>query len=292
MTVRNAADLVRVNLLHHLALGLERILLLDNGSRDGTLETVERLARSRPIEVRRDAGPFRQDELMNGLAAAALDGGADWVLPIDADEFFVSSRPLPELLGASAAGALEVELVNFVQRRWRTRAGERGLLTMDHRPSRTISHEDARYHVGAGEWSLVEIAWRPKLIVRAAPGMRIGIGAHDVESPAGPVERASEVVCLHAPLRAKSALEERVEQARRFEEAGMPDDASWQNRDLARDGLDPDWVWRANSNRRGWLDVGGERRALVADRRVRDVVAPHLESPLAAARSRLSRGLR
>jgi hypothetical protein len=35
MVVRDAVDLIRVNVLHHLGVGIERLLVCDNGSTDG-----------------------------------------------------------------------------------------------------------------------------------------------------------------------------------------------------------------------------------------------------------------
>ena len=34
--IRNEADLVRLNVLYHLSLGVDRMLVVDNGSTDGT----------------------------------------------------------------------------------------------------------------------------------------------------------------------------------------------------------------------------------------------------------------
>ena len=94
MVVRDAVDLVRVNALHHFETGLERLLVIDNGSRDGTGELLRELALELPLEVESDPGPFRQADLTNRLAFEARHAGADWVLPIDADEFFVAeARP-------------------------------------------------------------------------------------------------------------------------------------------------------------------------------------------------------
>jgi glycosyltransferase involved in cell wall biosynthesis len=36
MLVRNEADIIRANLLHHLASGIDHVLVVDNGSTDGT----------------------------------------------------------------------------------------------------------------------------------------------------------------------------------------------------------------------------------------------------------------
>jgi len=45
MLVRNEADIVRVSLLHHLAQGIDRFLVVDNGSTDGTDCVLAELAR-------------------------------------------------------------------------------------------------------------------------------------------------------------------------------------------------------------------------------------------------------
>ena len=103
MVVRDAVDLVRVNALHHFEAGLERLLVIDNGSRDGTGELLRELALELPLEVESDPGPFRQADLTNRLAFEARHAGADWVLPIDADEFFVAEAGLPAVVGGSDA---------------------------------------------------------------------------------------------------------------------------------------------------------------------------------------------
>jgi hypothetical protein len=285
MVVRDAIDLIRVNVLHHLSAGVERLLICDNGSTDGTREQLERLARRAPVDLRVDAGPFDQQRLTNELAAEARRQGADWALPIDVDEFFVGSRPLPLLFPGPAAGAVRIEVVNFVQRRRQERTSERALLTMDHRPARTIPQGEARYHVSVGEWSLVEVAWHPKLAFRPGESTRVLAGAHEVLDPLGPIVD-SDIVCLHAPLRARSRLEARIAHGRRLAASGAPEEVGWQSRDIAGGARELASLWRANSNRGGWLDVGGERRALVRDRRLRDAIAPHVHGPLTAAVAR------
>lgn len=286
LVVRDGADLIRANVLHHLGLGLERLLVLDNGSGDGTQDHLRRLARTLPIELEIDGGPFEHAEFINRLADRARTAGADWLLPIDADEFFVPAEPLPGLLGRSDAGALRIEVVNFVQRHRRRTPSARTLLTMDHRPAHTIPQPEARYHVAAGEWSMVEVAWQPKVVVRAAGRAWIQIGSHGVDDPPGPVEATDRIVCLHAPLRDRSRIEARVEHGRRHAAAGAPGDIGWQSRDLDL-AADTKTLWRANSNRRGALSVGGERRALVRDPRLRELAAPHVPGRFAAAIARL-----
>ncbi len=276
MVVRDAADLIEVNLRHHFEAGLERMLVLDNGSRDGTRELLGELALRLPVDVEDDLGPYRQADLTNRLAYEARLQGAEWALPIDADEFFVADDVIPAAVTGTAAGALSIEVVNFVQHHSRRRPSARGLLTMDHRAKRTLPQAEAQYHVGVGEWSIVEVAWHRKLIVRLSEATWIGTGAHTLRNPAGPIEATGGIVCLHAPLRARSAIAERVLTARRIIAAGGASDTAWQNHDLDGDDAEVERLWRANSNRGGHLVVGGERRSLARDRRLRDAVAPHL----------------
>ena len=237
-----------------------------------------------PLEVESDPGPFRQADLTNRLAFEARHAGADWVLPIDADEFFVAEAGLPAVVSGSDAGALAIEMVNFVQRHRVREPSPRGLLTMDHRARHTLPQGEARYHVESGEWSIVEVAWHRKLIVRLSEATWIGTGAHTLRRPAGRIEPTAEIVCLHAPLRARSAIAARVVHARRIADAGAAPDTGWQNRDLDRGEQEVERLWRANSNRDGRLVVGGERRGLVGDRRLRDLVSAHLSRPLTRPR--------
>jgi glycosyltransferase involved in cell wall biosynthesis len=284
MIVRDAVDLVGVCLRHHVALGLERVVVVDNGSTDGTWECVRDLSRRLPIDVRRDDGPYRQAEMVNAAVQEAAAGGADWVMPIDVDEFFVAPRGLATVLGETDAAVVEVGVVNFVQRRSRTTATPRGLLTMDRRPEVPLAPLRAQPLVEAGRRALVEIEWDPSIIVRPSPGLWIEKGSHRASNAEGAIERTVDMTVLHAPLRARDVLESRLEHGRRLEEAGEPPSYGWHLRQLPTDRHGLAELWAANSSDRGALDVAGVRRPLVRDRRLAEAVAPHLPSRLGALR--------
>ena len=68
-------------------------------------------------------------------------------------------------------------------------------------------------------------------------------------------------------------LESKAETGTRVEEGGFLPGESWHTRRWSVMHADElELEWRANSHRRGHLDVGGTRRRLVRDDRLRQVV--------------------
>ncbi|HEX7705812.1 MAG TPA: class I SAM-dependent methyltransferase [Thermoanaerobaculia bacterium] len=281
MCVRNEADLLELNLRYHLAAGIDHFLVVDNGSTDGTTELLGRLAGELPIDWTRRAGPFAQSELTTNLALEAWRRGADWVIPIDADEFWWSSeRPLRDVLASSRAAALEVPLINFIQRREQATSCIHSLLTMTRRPTAPRGPiADIERLVASGEIGFVEIEYPTKFISRSSPALRIGQGNHSVEHPGGESGPATGVVCLHAPIRSRAQLDVKVDKDRDSTHLEEYLRLSWHVRRwrrLAADGM-LDEEWAANSYENDHLDVRGLRRYTLFDPRLRDLVRPWIE---------------
>ena len=93
--VRNEADIIEASVRHNLSI-LDGLTVIDHGSVDGTSEILLALQRERlNLRVLRDESPgFFQAERLTAAAREALAReGADFVFPIDADEFIkVPSR--------------------------------------------------------------------------------------------------------------------------------------------------------------------------------------------------------
>src|SRR5262249_47821193 len=88
MLVRNEADILAINLRHHLRI-VDQLFVIDNGSSDDTPSILRRFARRFPqLRWTTDDGPYLQSKLLTRLAHDARVAGAHWVLPIDADEFW------------------------------------------------------------------------------------------------------------------------------------------------------------------------------------------------------------
>lgn len=276
MVVRDAVDLVRACVLHSLSLGLERLLIVDNGSTDGTQAVLARLARRHPVRWTVHQRRFRMDEVVTSLVHDAARLGADWVVPIDVDEFWWVKGRLPELLGHVQRDGVLVEVANFVQRREQLDRSPRALLTMTTRAPRAADPVTSIELARSGRIAIVEGAWRDKVIVRASAEVLMEWGSHGA-SGLGDFEYTDRIEILHAPFPARQALELRAGRAD-LRDDRLGGAMGWQHHlivDAVRDG-GLEELWRANSAQDGHLDVGGERHPVVSDDRLRQAARPHV----------------
>lgn len=99
--MRNEEDIAE-GVIRHMAAEVDRIIVADNLSADGTRPTLDRLARELPLTVVDDPDPAHyQSQKMSALAELYAEPG-DWVVPFDADELWYSNtgrirEVLPEM---------------------------------------------------------------------------------------------------------------------------------------------------------------------------------------------------
>ena len=277
MVVRNEADLLPVNVRYHAAQGVSEFRIVDNGSSDATTTRLRELSRNFRILWTRDHGPYHQSEIVTGLAREAGRAGADWIVPIDADEFWsAGSRCLAQALEASTAGAIEAKVVNFVQDRGSCDHGDTALLTMTSRVAAPHAFQQWRELMESGRMAFVELEYPPKWLPRASPDLQILAGAHGVDGTVSTRAVSSEIVCLHAPIRSRAVLDARAEHGRRLVEGGYPSHHGWHNQRwyrLQAEGKLED-EWHANSTEDGHLALGQRRTPVLFDPRLRDAVRP------------------
>ncbi|MCB1756178.1 MAG: glycosyltransferase family 2 protein [Gammaproteobacteria bacterium] len=91
LLVRDEADIIADNILYHSRKGVDAFAVMDNGSTDGTLDSLRALADH--VEIRIISNPdgvYQQAVWMTQLAMLAKNElGADFVISNDADEFWV-----------------------------------------------------------------------------------------------------------------------------------------------------------------------------------------------------------
>jgi hypothetical protein len=288
--VRNEVDIIETNLRHHLTTVLDEAIVVDNGSTDGTFELLAELADELPLQLGSEIGHVYQSARVTRMARYAAQQGADWVLPIDADEFWVArDEPFRSVLEEAPvdARALFVDVINFVQRRDVLAASPGVVATMTMRPDDVMgTAEEASRLVLTGAVSWVELPYAPKAVHRALPDVFVGAGNH-LSGISGGIP-TDALTCLHAPLRARSLLVQKIDHGRRSIEEQSSAESAWHLKrwwQMAREGT-LDREWEALSYEDGAITVGGDRHELVRDDRLKDVVeavAPQVRATDAGA---------
>jgi hypothetical protein len=134
--VGNEADVVEAFVRHNLSL-LDRLVILEHNTLDGTREILDRLVtEGLPITVEHSSErQFRQVAFTNALLRTALERyRADWVFPLDCDEFLVAPTRADLDHALLAAGDAHVAV------RWITYAPSPWDDPMEPHPVRRIKH--------------------------------------------------------------------------------------------------------------------------------------------------------
>lgn len=205
--MKNEADIVEANVRHNLRF-LDRIIVFDHDSCDATPRILDALAKEGlPVTLlarradKREPG-FWQGEFMTALAKLAFDQhGADYVFPIDADEFI--DAPSRDAIEA-ALDACPNEVANI---EWRTYVPG-----IDDAPG-THPLEALRWRIDTGAPAL------PKIVVSRRVTSRdwlIGRGNHAFCNRAGATLSVHEAATVegfrlaHLPFRSPQQLTAKV----------------------------------------------------------------------------------
>lgn len=158
MMVKDEADVIE-HTITHLRANVDDILILDNGSTDGTREILDRLGQ--PWEDDPIVGYFQSDKTTR-LARAAEGRGHAWVLPCDADEIWYAPdrRPIKDWLNGIAPDVMVV----------------RGDL-YNHLPTTADDLTDSNPFTRIG-WRQRDHAPMGKVCCRTGGGIKIGMGNH------------------------------------------------------------------------------------------------------------------
>ena len=222
--VCDEAELIERHLRHLQAIGVDRIVVSDTGSTDGTLDILEAYARRGEIELLRvDAADPDAFDYANRMLAHTLRAvRPDWVLLGDADEFHIPrSGRIHDALDGASADVLQVERFNVVVAPegpcWGRELGPAG-----HDELELIVRQvpQARRHLERhpdAPWILGRIL--PKVVARAGAlegGIRMGAHvAHPGAAEAPSVATPTDLLIAHLPITTRARFMRKLDNIRR-----------------------------------------------------------------------------
>jgi len=120
LMVKNEIDVIENNINYLVTQELDGIFIADNLSTDGTYEAIQRLKCHHPIPITtiidEEIG-YYQSEKMNNWSRLCFQMGADYIIPIDADEIWYSldnTKTLGESIKTTDADIFVAQSVDFI----------------------------------------------------------------------------------------------------------------------------------------------------------------------------------
>jgi glycosyltransferase involved in cell wall biosynthesis len=210
--------------IHHLrAIGVDLIIACDLGSTDGTYEIMERYRSDDDFWLFRltEEGEQYDSDWIRANVALVKSAGIDWVLFLDADEFWIprggSLKALPFL---EEFDVLSVDRFNVP-------LGVNGPMM----PSRLVPEhyddllviakpvEDPRAHLAQNPGDAWIRMWQdPKVMFRPERIISLAVGAHDVfPCDLTPLRRTrpSDLVVIHLPFTTQKRFARKIDNIRR-----------------------------------------------------------------------------
>ncbi|MRK03281.1 glycosyltransferase family 2 protein [Aeromicrobium yanjiei] len=198
LMVRDEVDIIAAMVEHHLAQGIDLIIATDNGSVDGTREVLAEYAERGVVELHDYlVHDKNQTGVVSSMASRAYtEHGADWVINVDADEFFVPvdrSSTVRDVLARvpRELGSFSVPVTNLTGRPAPDGAGILRLTWRDEREESTLMETVALH---AHPTSVVVHVGQADVVVQQ--------GNHGVSIPStGQPDPSLGLEVLHVPWR-------------------------------------------------------------------------------------------
>lgn len=172
MMCANEEAIISYTISHLLSQGIDGIMVCLNNSHDKTRDIIEDIAsrNKRMIYLSEDPHTaFYQSKILTDLANDAVEHGAEWVVPADADELFYSEDPALSLCDAirkCSDRVIHVSLLNHY-------ASDRDI--------------DSPNPFKAHPWRHIDLNPLGKMIVRFEPRMVIDNGNHRISLGGGAI---------------------------------------------------------------------------------------------------------
>lgn len=217
LLVHEDADILEAWFRHHLSLGIGPFLITDHRSSSATQDILARYADVIAGIWREEEPVYRQSEWVSRMANAAIALQPDWIVHLDADEFWTGFQSL-------ADHSRETQVVRTGP--WRNHLPMFGLsaetcspdeMPYFEIPGRTGPHPPRFVTDGMGAGG--KIAHRP------LPNVIVGIGNHALNSPPIRPTPTDELVIHHFPVRSFTQFQRKSRTGvRTLRALGLPKD--------------------------------------------------------------------
>lgn len=191
--VKDEIDILEHTLTHLATEGVDTILVADNMSTDGTWDLISSLDVGCELRCNRDPDPaYYQSRKMTLLARQAFTGGADWVIPFDADELWYSRAGTLRhaIQRRHSANVILATLYNYFPTSADDETEPNPFLRI-----RSRSPEPSELH---------------KVVVRRG-AVAIAQGNHDADGPAPFIKANSTIEVAHFPWRGWKRFKRKIE---------------------------------------------------------------------------------
>ncbi|MCC7179743.1 MAG: glycosyltransferase family 2 protein [Acidobacteria bacterium] len=218
--VKDEVELVGASIKHLRQIGVDHIIVADAGSTDGTLDVLEDERRGGDVVVTHVDPTTVVDYDTESAHAMALAraSGADWVLFMDADEFFIpATGSLKDCRHLQDADVIVADRFNVV-------------VTPDHLlmpTTLTPRHygrlslftrqvgDFRRYMDDRPHASFVTVRPGPKVLARPSVAAALAPGGHDVHATGARRAVATDLIVAHVPFTTQDRFERKVANIRK-----------------------------------------------------------------------------
>ncbi|WP_017324714.1 glycosyltransferase family 2 protein [Synechococcus sp. PCC 7336] len=215
LLIRDGLDYIRENLDFHLARGVDYVVVIDNGSVDGSRDILTEYEKLGLVTVIDEPSRiFSQSEWMTRAAFVAKDDfGADWILNNDTDEFwYPPDGNLQSCLRHQTASMLFCQRYNMLfpydrpdNRHWSQKNIYR---VQKHFPVPQLSD----IYTEPLQNIYFYLALPPKVMVRAENIRSIHMGNHTATFSGSSFSIQSEIKIYHFPVISAKQLQQKITQ--------------------------------------------------------------------------------